>query len=149
MHTSIFSSLYFLIYFISLKKCGLRPIKLFLQPLMWKVLVAQFSSVQSLSCVWLFATPGTVACQAPLSMGFSRQEYWTGLPFPLPGDLPTPRIAPRSPALQVDSLPSEPPGKPMLSIDPMLILLYRSHWHDQDKAASKPTGPLSTCPTFL
>ena len=44
-------------------------------------------------------------------MGFSKQEYWSGLPFPSPGDLPDPRIEPRSPALQADSLPSEPPGK--------------------------------------
>ena len=50
--------------------------------------------------------------QAPLSVGFSRQEYWCGLPFPSPGDLPNPGIKPRSPALQADSLPSEPPGKP-------------------------------------
>ena len=50
------------------------------------------------------ATPWTVACQAPLSMGFSRQEYWSGLPFPSPGDLPNPGIKPRSPALQSDSL---------------------------------------------
>ena len=54
----------------------------------------------------------TVACQAPMSMEFSRQEYWSGLPFPSPGDLPDPGILPESPALQVDSLPSEPPGKP-------------------------------------
>ena len=70
--------------------------------------------VKSLSCVQLFATPWTVAYQAPLSMEFSRQEYWTGLPFPSPGDLPDPGIKPRSPALQADALPSEPPGKPHL-----------------------------------
>ena len=57
------------------------------------------------------ATPGTVALQARLSMGFSRREYWSGLPFPPPGDLPDPEIEPRSPALQADALPSEPPGK--------------------------------------
>ena len=51
----------------------------------------------------------TVAHQAPLSTGFPRQECWNGLPFPSPGDLPDPRIKPRSPALQVDSLPSESP----------------------------------------
>ena len=56
--------------------------------------------------------PWTVAYQASLSMGFSRQEYWSGLPFPSPGDLPDPGIKPRSPALQADALPSEPPGKP-------------------------------------
>ena len=53
-------------------------------------------------------TPGTVAHQAPLSMGFSRQEYWGGLPDPSPGDLPDPGIEPGSPAFQADSLPSEP-----------------------------------------
>ena len=54
----------------------------------------------------------TVACQAPLSMKLSRREYWNGLPFPSPGDLPDPGIEPQSPALQADSLLSEPPGKP-------------------------------------
>ena len=67
----------------------------------------------SLSCVRLFATPWAVACQAPLSMGFSRKEYWSGLPCPPPGDLPNPGVEPRSPALQADSLPAEPPGEPI------------------------------------
>ena len=67
--------------------------------------------VKSLSCAWLFATPWSVACQAPLSMGFSRQEYWSGLPFPSPGALPDPGIEPGSPALQAGSLLPEPPGK--------------------------------------
>ena len=58
------------------------------------------------SCLTL-ATPQTVACQAPLSIGFSRQEYGSGLPFPSPGDLPDPGIKPGSPALQADSLPTE------------------------------------------
>ena len=57
-------------------------------------------------------TPWTVARQAPLSMKLSKQEYWSGLPFPSPGDLPDPRIEPGSPALQTDVLPSELPGKP-------------------------------------
>ena len=65
-----------------------------------------------LSHVQLFATPWTVAYQVPPSMGFSRQECWSGLPFPSPGDLPDPGIEPGSPALQTDALPSEPPGKP-------------------------------------
>ena len=56
--------------------------------------------------------PWTVACQALLSMEFSRQEYWSGLPVPSPGDLSDPGIKLGSPALQADSLPSEPPGKP-------------------------------------
>ena len=61
-----------------------------------------------LSRVRRFVTPWTVAHQAPSSMGFSRQEYWSGLPFPSPGDLPNPGIEPRSPALQADALTSEP-----------------------------------------
>ena len=63
-------------------------------------------------------TPWTVAYQAPPSMGFSRQAYWSGLPLPSSGDLPNPGIKPRSPILQADALPSEPPGKPQC------ILLY-------------------------
>ena len=63
------------------------------------------------SCPTLM-TPWTIACQTPLSMAFSRQEYWNGLPFPSPGDLPDPGIKPRSPALQADSLPTEIRGKP-------------------------------------
>ena len=68
--------------------------------------------VKLLSRVRLFAIPWTVVYQASLSVGFSRQEYWSGLPFPSPGDLPDPGIEPRYPALQADALPSEPPGKP-------------------------------------
>ena len=71
----------------------------------WKVRVKLLSRVQ------LLATPWTAAYQAPLSLGFSRREYWSGLPFPSPGDLPDPEIELRTPALQADSLPSEPPGK--------------------------------------
>ena len=64
--------------------------------------------VKSLSRVQLLATPWTVAHQAPPFLEFSRQEYWSGLPFPPPGDLPDPGIKPRSPTLQADALPSEP-----------------------------------------
>ena len=67
--------------------------------------------MKSLSGVRLFATLWTVAYQAVWSMGFSRQEYWSGLPFPSPGDLPNPGIEPGSPALQTDALQSKPPGK--------------------------------------
>ena len=66
----------------------------------------------TISRVQFFATPWTVFYQALPSMGFSRQEYWSGLPFPSPGDLPNPGIEPGSPTLQADALPSEPPGKP-------------------------------------
>ena len=70
------------------------------------------TNAQSLSNVWLFEAPWTVAHQAPLSMEFSWQEHWSGLPVPSPVDLPNPGIKPGSPALQLDSLPSEPQGKP-------------------------------------
>ena len=68
--------------------------------------------VKSLSCVRLFETPWTVAYQALPSMGFSRQEYWSGLPFPSPGDLLDPGIEPGSPSFQADALTAEPPWKP-------------------------------------
>ena len=71
--------------------------------------------MRMLSCVQLFATPWTAAPLAPLSMGFSRQECWSGLPFPPPGDLPDPEVEPAclvSPSLSKgDSLPTVPPGK--------------------------------------
>ena len=76
----------------------------------FRLLKAKKSKCQSLSPVQVFVTPWTVACQAPLSLGFSRQEYWKGLPVPSPGDLPDPRTEPRSPAWQADTLPSEPWG---------------------------------------
>jgi len=65
--------------------------------------------VKLLSRVRLFVTPWTVVYQASLSMGFSRQEYWSGLPFPSPGDLPDPGMEPGSPVLEADVLTSEPP----------------------------------------
>ena len=67
--------------------------------------------VKLLSCIQLFATPWIVAHQAPWSMGFSRQAYCSGLPFPSPGDRPNPGIEARSPTSQAEALPSEPPGK--------------------------------------
>ena len=69
-----------------------------------------------LSRIRLFVTLWTVAYQAPLSMGFSRQEYWSGVPFPSPGYLSDPEIKLRSPTLQADTLPSEPLVKPMLDL---------------------------------
>ena len=79
----------------------------------WKSLTPAFLWVAVVSvtqsCLTL-VTPWSVARQAPLSMGFSRQEYWSGLPFFSPGDLPNPGIKPRSTALEADALPSEPPG---------------------------------------
>ena len=75
--------------------------------------VKERKKVKSLSRVRLFATPWTIAYYAPLSMGFSRQEYWTGMPFSSPEDLPNPGVEPGSPTLQADSLPAELPGHPM------------------------------------
>ena len=68
--------------------------------------------VQLLNLVHLFVTPWTIALQAPLSIGFSRQEYWSGLPFPPPGDLPNPGMKPKSPALAGRFFTAGPPGKP-------------------------------------
>ena len=74
---------------------------------------AKKKKVKSLSHVWLFAAPWTVACLAPLYLGFSRQEHWSGLSCPPPGNLLNPGVEPRSPALQADFLPSEPQVKPL------------------------------------
>ena len=71
-----------------------------------------YPCAQSPSRVQLFVTPWTVACQAPLFLGFSRKEYWNGFPLPSPGDFPDPGIKLGSPALQADSLPTELRGKP-------------------------------------
>ena len=79
-----------------------------------------------LSHVQLFATPWTVACQAPLSMEFPRQEYWGALPFPSLGDLSNPETEPGSPALQADSSPSEPQGSSLiLHVDPKAFMQTR------------------------
>ena len=93
---------------------------------MWPKLAKIGGGLVTRSCPTL-ATPWTVPYQAPLSIGFSRQEYWSGLPFPSPGDNPDPGIEPGSPALQADALLSKPPGKKhMLHIFPHQkhILLY-------------------------
>ena len=81
--------------------------------------------VKSFSLVRLFMTPWTVAYQASPSMGFSRQEYWSGVPFPSPGDLPNPGIKPGSPSLQANSLPTEPPGKPLLKLYLYLFIINK------------------------
>ena len=75
--------------------------------------------------VALFGTPWTVAYEVPPSVGFSRQEYWSGLPFLSPGDLPDPGIDPRSPALQADTLTSEPPGKPFFVESAIIMRLQQ------------------------
>ena len=70
--------------------------------------------------------PWTVAHQAPLSMEFSKQEYWSGLPFPSPRDLPDPEVEPRSPTMQAVSLPSESPGKPICESISIYLSIYLS-----------------------
>ena len=81
-----------------------------------------------LSHIWQFVIPWTVACQSPLFMGFSRQEYWSGLPCPPPQDLPNPGIKLRSPALKADSLPSDPPGMPVFHFEEGNWLLRMKGW---------------------
>ena len=79
---------------------------------------------KSLSRVRLFATPWTIAHQALLSMGFSSQEYWSGLPFPSPGDLLNPGIEPASSAFQAEFFTTAPPRKAILSYTPSLTNEY-------------------------
>ena len=81
-------------------------------------------AVKLLSRVRLFATPWTIAYQAPPFMGFSKQEYCSGLPFPSPGDRPNPEIEPWSPALQADALLSEPPGKHPIPLSNSVCSMY-------------------------
>jgi len=84
-----------------------------------------------LNHVQLFALPWTVACQAPLSMGFSRQEYWSGLPFPSPEDLPDPEIKPTSsmsPVLQTDSLPLHHVGSPLYVFLPQFKFFHKKRF---------------------
>ena len=91
----------------------------------WLYLLCPCMGAQSFQSCWLCATPWTVAHQAPLSMGFSRQEYWGGLPRPPPGDFPNPGIeptSPESPALQADSLPLSH------QLYPWWISIWLLHW---------------------
>ena len=105
---------------------------------MWRKLCV----LSHFSHVWRFATPWTVACQAPLSMGFSRQEYWNGLPCPPPGDLPNPGIkpvSPTSPALAGRFFTPEPPGKQQVQ-----SLSIYSDSHNRVSDAIQPSHPLSS-----
>ena len=91
-----------------------------------KYVILSVCAVLVISCVQLLANLWTVAHKSPLSMGSYRQEYWSGLPFPSPGNLPNPGIKPVSPVsstLQVHSLPAELSGKPILSVTLSLILI--------------------------
>ena len=104
------------------------------------LLLSHFSRVRLCTTLW------AAACQASLSMKFSRQEYWSGLPCPPPEDLPYPRIKPRSPALQADSLPSEPPGKPILGATLFnygfsaseVSVFFHNYWKHQAQEAFLP-----------
>ena len=89
--------------------------------LWWQSDASERVKVKFLSHIRLFVIPWTVACQFPLSMEFSRQEYWSGLPIPSPGDLPNPGIESNSPTLQADSLPSEPPDKSLIWGTPGIV----------------------------
>ena len=91
------------------------------------VCVCVFEHAQSLSYVWLFATPWTVASQAPLSVGFSWQEYWSGLPLPSPGCLPDPGIEPESvpsPVLAGRFFTTAPPGKPFVLMEKLCLFPF-------------------------
>ena len=103
-----------------MRRQGLRPIG------SCEVLKSKCESVSCSVCLTL-ATPWTVAHQAPLSVEFSRQEYWSGLPCPSPGDLPGPGVEPGSPALQADPLPSKPPGKPRKGLDVVFVWVPGSY----------------------
>ena len=102
--------------------------------------LSRFSHVQ------LFVTLWTVAHQLPLSMGFSRQGYWSGLPFPSPEDLPNPGIKPESPALQVDSLPSELPRKPQITCERGIIIL---HFEDKETESQGNYVPVKVAVPFM
>ena len=105
------------------------------------------------SCVQLFATVGAIACQAPLSMGFSRQEYWSGLPCPPPGDLSDPGIEPSSLALQADSWLLSHLGSPWQFLTEMLIAqlfflsMYSQFFHDSSVPASNQRVSPSVLPS--
>ena len=99
--------------------------------------------VKSLSRVQLFATPWTVAYQVPPSMGFSRREYWSGLPFTSPADLPNPGIEPGPPALQADALQSEPAGKPFLYLGRCKIWAHRNRSSEAQPSCLGPVACVS------
>ena len=101
--------------------------------------------------MWLFVTPWTVGHQAPPSTEFSRQEYWSGLPFPSPRDLPNSGIKPGSPALQADASPSEPPGKLKNAVDKVRCLDGRRVVTCERRGWKRTWGALkgSSCSLFL
>ena len=126
------------------------PFKDQMKQWIWRCL-ANWQKVKLLSRVWLSATPWTGAYQAPQSMELSRQEYWSGLPFPSPGDLPDPGTEPRSPwppTLQADALSSERPGKPTrLTNDVNLttdkLAMWTDKWYVNSPLVTTPSSFLS------
>ena len=116
------------------------------QPI-FSIITGGGSGLVTKSCLPL-VNPWIVPCQAPPSMGFPKQEYWSGLPFPSPGDLPDPGMEPRSPALQADSLLSEPPGKPLNHhysgpTRYMAAFVFLSTWHASYSHHPTPGATLS------
>ena len=103
----------------SLSQLYLLNFSMLFLPLLFPFLI--FVKVWSAQSCLMLCNPWTAAHQAPLSMGFPRQEYWSGLPFPSPGYLPNPGIEPRSPTLQAVSLLSKPRGKPTARLLPVMI----------------------------
>ena len=118
----------------------------------WSCVPSWLFKVKSLSLVQLLATPWTVAYQPPLSMGLSKQEYWSELPFPSPGDLPNPGIKPGSPALQTDALPFEPLhllftwGQTMLKVMKTMVTSFKtSHTSTAPLSAPSPVAGHHQC----
>ena len=107
-----------------------------------KELLLQLWIWTSLSQVWLFATPRGIAYQAPQSMGFFQQEYWSGLPFPSPGELPDPGIEPGSPALQAESSLSAPLGSPLLQLE--AVTSSSVSWNDLSRLGSVGCSPVDS-----
>ena len=103
----------------------------------------------SLSCVWLFVTPWTVAHQAPLSMGFPRQKYWSGLPFPSPGIFLTQRSNSLSPALQADSLPLSHQGCPVHQVFGNLTPSVGPALSPFSQQSQAPTGSWGGCSSSI
>ena len=96
------------------------------------------------------ATPWTIACQAPLSMEFSRQEYWSGFPFPSLGEFPDPGIEPRSPALQADTLLFGPPGKfPIFTVVECICRRYSPRIKGKNYIPQKLRPGMESKPDFL
>ena len=122
-----------------------------LLPLPLEVHSPHNSQCRLLSCVWLFVTPWTGACQAPLSMEFSRQEYWSGFPLPPPGDLPDPGIESVSPALEGGFFTAKPPGKLLCLVltDKTCLLSIRRVRTPEHEASVHPEACIPSDTFFL